>query len=183
MTRRWSRACSKSFHLCPQAQQMARGSTHTAARAPVSARLGKGCNKEPGHCSLAPRVAAVKGSICRVAKAAPGRQQPVRSVFRALRLAAIAFAKQGTRCGSFEQALSHACLLQGVPACMLFLACRNWPGRVACIAAGSDRGGPFSDACNVQIAHAPPASQHVRLRLFFTASAAFAAPHAWPRLA
>ena len=124
---------------------MARGSTLTAARTPVSARLGKGCNKEPGHCSLAPRVAAVKGSICRVAKAAPGRQQPVRSVFRTLRLAATAFAKQGRRCGAFEQTLSHACLLQGVPACMLFLACRNWPGRVACIAAGSDRGGPFSD--------------------------------------
>ena len=53
----WLKACSQSFHVCPQAQQMARGSTHTTAK---TAHFGKRCNKEHAHWLPCPRLALQK---------------------------------------------------------------------------------------------------------------------------
>ena len=172
---------------------------HRSQGCPSLLGLGKGATKSLPIGCLARGVAAAKAAsavlqmlgrqaarFCSVFRVPCSVFCVLYFVFRALRLAAIAFAKQGARCGSFEQTLGHACLLQGVPACMLFLACRNWPGLLPALLLAATAAALFQMVCNVQIAHAPPACQHVRLEHLFTASAAsaaFAAPHAWPRLA
>ena len=66
--------------------------------------LARGATKSMVICCLARRLALQKRHLpC--CKCSPGRQ-PVRSVFRALRLAATASAKQRTRSEAFEQALT-----------------------------------------------------------------------------
>ena len=76
-------ACSKSFHVCASATKS----------------LVIGC--------LARRLALQKAASA-VLRVLAGQVARFGSVFRALRLAATAVAKQGTRCGDFEHALTSA---------------------------------------------------------------------------
>ena len=94
-------ACSQSLHVRASATNGG-VATHPAARV---ARCGKGCNKEHAHWLPCPRVALQKQHLpcCQYL---PGRQPVFCFVLRALRLAATAFAQQGTRYEAFEQTLT-----------------------------------------------------------------------------
>ena len=94
--------------MCAQVQQMAGIATHTAARA---ARFGKGCNKEHGHWLPCPKGCFAKAAFT-VLQMLAGQVARFCSVFRTLRLATAALAKQGTRCEDFEQALRRLLLAQ-----------------------------------------------------------------------
>ena len=98
-------ACSKTLHVCASATnvQDRRSQRTPQPRLPALARV------QQRAWALA---ALPEGLLCK-RQHLPYCQWPVgRSarpfLFRALRLAAIAFAKQGTRCEDFEQALIRA---------------------------------------------------------------------------
>ena len=96
-------ACAKSLPMCASATNGRYRSAHGSQGCPC---LGKGCNKEHGHWLPCPKVCRCKRQHLPCCQCLPGRQ-PARScsVFRALRLAATAFAKQRARHEDFEQAL------------------------------------------------------------------------------
>ena len=109
------KACSKSFHACASA-------THGRGR---NAHRNQDCPFWQGVQQRAWSLAALPeggGALQKqhlpCCKCSPGRQ-PVCSVFRVLRLAATAFAKQGTRCEGFEQALRPWCFARPAARCRL----------------------------------------------------------------
>ena len=181
---------------------MAKIATHTAARTPVSARLGKGCNKEHAHWLPCPRSCCCKSSICRVANARPAGSpflfRVPCSVFRVpcfvfciscFVLCALQLSLLQSKAHDVDPlnrlSAMRVCCKGFQPACCFWLAATG-PGVLPALLLAATAAALFQMVCNVQIAHAPPACQHVRLGHLFTASAAsaaFAAPHAWPRLA
>ena len=95
-------ACSQSLHVRASATNGG-VATHPAARA---ARCGKGCNKEHAHWLSCPKGCCCKRQHLPCCQCLPGRQPVFCFVLRALRLAATAFAQQGTRYEAFEQTLT-----------------------------------------------------------------------------
>ena len=100
---------AQSLSMCAQVQQMIRVATHTAAKtARLCSALARGATKSMVICCLARRVAVAKAASA-VLQMLAGQVARFCFVFRALRLASTAFAKQRTRCEDFEQPLRQTC--------------------------------------------------------------------------
>ena len=100
------RAFSKSFHAWTSSNKWPGSRRTPQPRLPV---LARGATKSLVICCLAPRVALQRQHLlpCKCGRTAGPFVLCVScSVFRALRLAATAFAKQRTQCEDFEQALT-----------------------------------------------------------------------------
>ena len=123
----------------------ARVATHPAVK---TARFGCGVRQRAWSLAALPEGLLLQKQLLPCCQCSPGRQ-PVfipYSVFRALRLAATAFAKQGARCEDFEQALgrekavslhARARAVPGrtsirSPACQRLRPLRQWAARRRC---------------------------------------------------
>ena len=148
----------QSLCMYPKVQQMARVARHTAARA---ARPGKGaqhngCNKAHAHLLHCPKACSAKAASA-VLHMLAGQPARFCSVFRAWCFAATAFAKQGTRCEDFEQALGRR--FARLRTCMAACATASTNRPSTKHSATSSTAHPMTLSLSTTPSTAPPAAQ------------------------